>query len=189
MSKNALFINLIGGPGTGKSTIASAIFSELKWNGIDCEIVSEYAKQLVWEQSFQKMKNQIYIFGKQHNKMWALKEQVDIVVTDAPILLGLYYSGGENPALEQLVESEHHKFNNLNVFLKRKKGYNPNGRTQTEEQAKAIDKKLKEILISKKIDFVEVTAEKKSVELIVKLIKEKLNGKKRSTKKIKTVRR
>lgn len=42
-------INLIGSPGTGKSTIAAELFARMKWLGFDVELVSEYAKELVWE--------------------------------------------------------------------------------------------------------------------------------------------
>ena len=34
-------INLIGAPGTGKSTLASELFALMKWQGYDVEIVSE----------------------------------------------------------------------------------------------------------------------------------------------------
>ena len=40
-------LNLYGGPGVGKSTGAAYIFSMLKLAGINCELVREYAKELV----------------------------------------------------------------------------------------------------------------------------------------------
>ena len=39
-----LVINLIGGPGCGKSTIAAELFSRLKKMGVTCELVTEYIK-------------------------------------------------------------------------------------------------------------------------------------------------
>ena len=42
-----IVINLIGSPGTGKSTLASELFSKMKWKGHDVELVSEYAKESV----------------------------------------------------------------------------------------------------------------------------------------------
>jgi len=57
-----IHINLWAGPGTGKSTMAASIFAELKWNKIDCELVSEYAKQIVWEESYTKLNNQNWLF-------------------------------------------------------------------------------------------------------------------------------
>ncbi len=63
--KSALIVNLFGGPGAGKSTMAAGLFSELKWRGINCELATEYAKEKVWEESYAIFENQIYIFGKQ----------------------------------------------------------------------------------------------------------------------------
>lgn len=47
--KKTIVINLIGDPGSGKSTIASGIFYNLKKNGIDCEMALEFAKDKVWD--------------------------------------------------------------------------------------------------------------------------------------------
>lgn len=41
-----LVINFFGGPGCGKSTMASRLFSELKSKGVKCEYVTEYAKDV-----------------------------------------------------------------------------------------------------------------------------------------------
>ena len=56
--KKTIFVNLFGGPSTGKSTLCASIFSELKIKGVDCEMALEYVKDLVWEESFEKIKNQ-----------------------------------------------------------------------------------------------------------------------------------
>ena len=42
-----IIINLIGAPCAGKSTLAALVFSKLKMNNISCEIVTEFAKDLV----------------------------------------------------------------------------------------------------------------------------------------------
>lgn len=48
-NKNTLIVNLVAGPGTGKSTTMAGVFYKLKSLGIDCEMVTEFAKELVWE--------------------------------------------------------------------------------------------------------------------------------------------
>ena len=60
-------VNLFGPSGVGKSSGAAYIFSQLKMNGISCELVPEYAKDKVWENNEEifKPENQVYIFGKQ----------------------------------------------------------------------------------------------------------------------------
>lgn len=156
--KNTLVINLLGGPGSAKSTTAALIFYKLKCLGIDAELVNEYAKQLVWEQSFPKMKNQIYIFGKQHNKQWMLNGKVDVIITDSPLLLNVYYDFNQTKGLKDLILSEFHNFHNLNIMLNRVGDYNPNGRTQTEEQAKNVDTEIRELLKHENIDYHEGNA-------------------------------
>ena len=41
--------NLFGSPGTGKSTLAAYVFAKLKMLGINCELVTEFAKDKTWE--------------------------------------------------------------------------------------------------------------------------------------------
>lgn len=60
MRNKALIINLIGGPGSGKSTTAAGLFYKLKKLGYNCEMSLEFAKDKV-------MDDQIYIFGKQYH--------------------------------------------------------------------------------------------------------------------------
>ena len=48
--KKPFVINLFGAAGSGKSTAASYIFSQLKMRGIECELVQEFAKDLTWEE-------------------------------------------------------------------------------------------------------------------------------------------
>ena len=84
-------INLIGGPGVGKSTIASGLFSELKQRKVSCEYVSEYAKEVTWEQTHKLLENQIHVFSEQFRRQYRLLGQVDFVITDSPLLLNTVY--------------------------------------------------------------------------------------------------
>lgn len=59
-----IVINLWGGPGCGKSTTMARIFSELKVKGYNVEMVSEFAKDLVYEKRDETMKDELYIFAK-----------------------------------------------------------------------------------------------------------------------------
>jgi adenylate kinase family enzyme len=64
-----LVVNLFAGPGSGKSTFCASVFAKLKILGIDSEMSLEYAKDIVWEESYQKLDHQIYIFGKQLHRL------------------------------------------------------------------------------------------------------------------------
>jgi hypothetical protein len=170
-----IHINLWAGPGTGKSTMAAGIFAALKWNKIDCELISEYAKQIVWEESYTKLNNQIYLFGKQYSKHYNLEGKVKVVITDSPIPMGCVYDAGKTKYLKELVMSEFEKFENLNYFLIRKKDYNPNGRMQTLEEAIEKDHEIRKFMIDHNINCQEIDAVEESISLIVEDIKIKLN--------------
>lgn len=152
-------INYFAGPGTGKSTTATAVFSELKQLGVNCEYVSEYAKDATWERRGAKVfKAQEYIFGKQHFRMSRVAEEVDIIITDSPILLSIVYLKiyGDNfgmPSLVPTVKEAYRLYDNMDIFLERNKPYNPAGRNQTLEQAIEVDAITKGILHDTSSDY------------------------------------
>ena len=92
-----LVVNLFGAPGAGKSTGAAYIFSRLKLAGINAELVTEFAKDKVWEESKAVFQNQAYIFGKQYFRISRVQDKVDVVITDSPILLSPFYT--DDPVL------------------------------------------------------------------------------------------
>jgi hypothetical protein len=146
-------LNLVAGPGAGKSTTAAGVFSKLKLKGINCELSTEFAKDKVWEESLRVLEDQIYILGKQHHKLFRLKDKVDVIVTDSPLFLCSYYGNNHGIHFHKLVEQVYHSFNNVTVFIQRDKPYNPAGRTQTEEEAREIDRQLKSLMDSFGIEF------------------------------------
>jgi nicotinamide riboside kinase len=159
-------INLYGGPGTGKSTTAAALFSILKYRGVNCEYVQEYAKDKAWE--FGKnhagvpkvFQAQEYIFGKQHFRFRRCAEDVDIIVADSPLLLGLIYMPDDFPipSLRKAIREAYDMYDNLNVFLTRVKSYNPKGRFQTEDEAKGLDITIKKMLDNQGLSYLTVEA-------------------------------
>lgn len=165
--KKTLFVNLFGGPCVGKSVLCASIFSELKRRGIDCEMALEYVKDLVWEESFEKMKNQIYIFGKQQNRLFRLDGKVDVVITDSPLLNSVVYYKGNNPYFTETVMFEFKKLNSLNYYLVRNFEYIDNGRVQSLEQAKQIDRDYQELINYNNIKYTRLESDISNVEIIV----------------------
>lgn len=148
-----IVINLFGGPGSGKSTTCAGLFAKLKLAGVNCEMALEYAKDKVWEESYKTLNNQIYVFGKQLHKLFRLKDKVDVIITDSPILLSIYYDKTKNPYLKDLVLDQFNSFRNLNYFVVRDETYNPNGRIQTKQESENIDEALVYLLKENNIDY------------------------------------
>lgn len=168
--KKPLVVNMFGGPCTGKSTTAANIFSELKWRGVNCELVPEYAKDKVWERSFHVLENQIYVFAKQLHRIWRVKDQVDIVITDSPLLFSIIYDNNDNETFRTLVLEEFKKLNTLNFVIERNKPYYNIGRVHTEEESKQIDQEIIDLLENNGIQYNPIKGGPDGVEHIVDTI-------------------
>lgn len=157
MDKRTRVINLIGGPGSGKSTTAAGLFYALKTKGYDCEMVLEFAKDKVWEETVKTLDDQIYIFGKQYHKIWYLNNKVDYIITDSPLLLSSYYNQIESDYFNDFIIEQFNRFDNLTFFIKRNEDhYEQNGRLQNLNEVKEIDIKLRMLLENNDIDYYQI---------------------------------
>lgn len=168
--KKPYVINLFGGPGSGKSTGAAYIFSQLKMNNVNCELITEYAKDKTWEGNHVALGCQEYIFGKQSFRMMRCRDKVDVIITDSPLPLGIFYN--TNPVLdknfENTVMNVFNSYNNNNYFIKRIKPYNPIGRNQTEEESDEIGKRIRRFLDDRGIIYLEANGSPSAYDIIVK---------------------
>jgi len=177
--KKTLFVNLFASPGSGKSTTAAAVFSKLKLKGYDCELITEFAKDLVWEERFKTLSNQLYVSGKQGKKVSTLNGKVDIAITDSPILLSAYYNSVNKryniENFNNLMLEEFNKYNNLNFFIRfNKSDYNPNGRMQTSEESFRISYEIKAMMDKFELKYNYVDKNEESIDYIVDYIINKL---------------
>lgn len=173
-NKKPLVVNFFAGPGAGKSTMASAVFAQLKWIGLNCELVSEFAKDLVWEERERTLENQIYIFGEQHHRLSRLIGRVQVIITDSPLLLTPIYDSLRRDSLKQLAIDEFNTFNNLNIFLNRTKQYNPKGRVQSEKHANRLDEVIYEFLEKNHIPHVDVTGSADDLDIVKKIVLDRI---------------
>jgi len=164
----------MGGPGSGKSTTAAGIFHELKLKGYNCELVTEFAKHVVWRENFSTLKNQLYIYAKQHDRIFHLKDKVEVIITDSPTVMGLVYADFTkvSPSFEQLALDEFNREDciNLNIFINRVKPYNPKGRTQDEEAAREKDQDILNLLHRLNIPYVRIDGDENAVNSIVEMV-------------------
>lgn len=137
-----LVINLLGGPGAGKSTLAALLFGELRTRGASAELVAEFPKDLIWQGRHRDVSNQIMVLGEQWHRVERLAGKVDIVVTDSPTLLSAIYLPKSMPAeLGNVALWCHRMFPSLNVFVQRPPAarYENGGRLHDEAAALRYD--------------------------------------------------
>jgi len=156
-----LVVNLFGVPGAGKSTGAAYVFSKLKMAGVNAELVTEYAKDKVWDGGDAAFDNHAYIFGNQYYRLSRLEGKVDVVVTDSPIILSGFYNMNDDISeeLNSLTTKAFGLYNNYNVIIDRVKGYNPNGRLQTESESDDLKEEMEEFLSNRGIECTHFTGD------------------------------
>ena len=163
-----ILVNLYGAPGAGKSTGAAYIFSQLKMRGINAELVTEFAKDKVWEESKEVFNNQAYIFGKQYFRISRCADKVDVIITDSPLLLSTIYN--DNPILGEefnnVVRNVANSYDSINYYITRVKEYNPKGRFQSEEESDAIANRVKNMLDCEGVEYIEKPGSKASYDEI-----------------------
>ena len=156
--KKPIVVNLTGAPGAGKSTGAATIFAALKKAGVNAELVTEFAKDKTWEHNLMALGCQEYVFGKQSYRLRRCRDDVDVIVTDSPLPLGLIYNN--NPALDhnftQVVLNVFNTYENINFFINRVKPYNPKGRNQTAEESDKLSLEIKTLYNNLAIPYVEI---------------------------------
>jgi len=166
-------LNLFAGPGTGKSTTCAALFAELKYRGCNTEMILEYAKDAAWEKRGPKVfRAQEYIFGKQHFRLARVVDEVSFAITDSPLLLGLVYMPDDfqMPTLRQTIQEAYRSYENINIFLKRNKPYNPKGRNQDEGEAKELDEKILKMLQDLNLEYTVLDFGRENVEQIIEIM-------------------
>lgn len=152
-----LLINLLGGPASGKSLVSAELFQELKKRHIETELVSEFAKECVLEGNMNALKNQIFLFGSQLYRQECAYNVAEVTITDSPLLLNCVYNPDYSTFLIDLIFEQHNKFNNFNILLCRgdKHEHSMAGRIHSLTESIQIDKRIRHVLDSGDIPFIE----------------------------------
>lgn len=148
-------INIYGGPGIGKSTVAALLFAELKLRGLHAEIVTEYAKELVYEgidltKSNQTLQDRILL--EQLRRELVFENSVEFLVCDSPILLNAFYNGSKKA--QELAKDSISSKDDLHIILERGfEKFETKGRSHDEKQSKDIDDKMETYLKEHKVKY------------------------------------
>lgn len=172
-------INLFGGPSSGKSTTAAGIFYFMKLKGLSVELVTEYAKDLVYDGTLELMLDrQEVIFAEQSQRLHRLRGKVDYAIVDSPLLLSYVYpelnqeQKGVVPwpaltAFKNLVIQIVRTYDNTNFFIHRPETFEEEGRAHDLKQSQAIDERILGALRLNQFPFTEIKADHDTVDKII----------------------
>tara|TARA_B100000683_G_scaffold127101_1_gene124709 strand:- start:3469 stop:4002 length:534 start_codon:yes stop_codon:yes gene_type:complete len=173
-------VNLFGGPGIGKSSIAAGIFYKLKKKHISCNNPYEFPKILAWDKNIPAIKDQLYVCANQHRGIAQSYGKVDFIIIDSPILFSTiyhrYYTKGYpaefyGDSFHQMVIDLHRKYDNLNILLERAEGqHNEEERFQDMKQSLEIDALCKNVLEKINEPYHTIKVGKNTVKDILKLL-------------------
>jgi deoxyadenosine/deoxycytidine kinase len=174
-------INIFGGPGIGKSSIAAGVTYKLKKNHINCDQPYEFPKLLAWDDNHSAIQDQLYVLANQHRGIVKSYGKVDYIVLDSPILLSLtyrnYYKGTEYPSslygesFDKMVLDTFNQYDNINIVLDRADGvHNNDERYQNLEESKELDGVIENSLIENNIPFHKIKVDDDTVDNIIELI-------------------
>lgn len=145
-------INFFGAPNSGKSVQASKTFVDFKNLGLQCELVTEYIKQWAWQNRPIGPYDQLYVVVNQMHRETILLNKVEYIITDSPVILGVFYDEFYNngyqlarPSILQYLKLlEYNNVKSINYWLEYQGGYEPQGgRYHNQEDSKKINEKMK----------------------------------------------
>src|SRR5210317_373958 len=181
MDKRTIIINLFGGPGSGKSTVASGLFYTFKSKGITCDNPYEFPKQVAWEDNNSQITDQLYILANQHRGIVRSYGKVNYIILDSPLLLSSVYKTGytgEYPAkfyndtFDKMVLELFNSYENINIFLDRAdRQFQQEGRFQSQTESLEYDEKIKKVLEDNDIPYHNVKVGDNELRRIIEVIR------------------
>jgi hypothetical protein len=172
----ARIVNFFAGPGVGKSMTAAALFAELKYQGHNTELISEFAKEAAWEgRGASFFDAQTYIAGVQGYKIDSVIGKVDFAITDSPMLQNLVYIPENYPApsLRNVLREHHDAVESINILLQRTMPYDPRGRYQDANQAEDVAERVYNMLIDQGIIFTLLETSRKTPFEVIEIMKDR----------------
>src|SRR5882724_3143811 len=135
-------INLWGGPGAGKSTMAAFLYAELKVLGYNVEFSQENFKPWVYQGRNANGYDDLLLFAQQlHAEEVYLRNGVDFVVVDCPPLMCCVYNKTRVACHADLVKiaiGYEENYKSINIFRERQNEYQEHGRIQSSDEAHTI---------------------------------------------------
>lgn len=153
-------INIVGGPGCGKSLFTAAIVLYLSLHHRTVELIPDFAKSLVWQKDYEALRNQYHIAQRQYNMMALLDGQVQFLINECSLPQLMFYNEHYADNICDVAKTREHmlawykQFNNVNILIDRAdQAYVHTGRFQSEEQAREVDRGLRAVLAQHGMHF------------------------------------
>lgn len=167
ISDNTVVLNLIAGPGAGKSTTAAELFAQLKKAGMAVELLTEPIKKHIYEDHRNILAHQIALFGEQLYQLDCLNGKVDCIIQDGSLLLNAVYDQSNNQLFKALVIQEYHRFRNLDFYINRGDiPFQQDGRIHTYEQSLELDKKIIDVYSFAGAQYIDVNSATATEEIL-----------------------
>lgn len=174
-----IVLNIYGSSGSGKSTIATGVYSKLKARRLSVGLATEFLMDLVLDQSIATA-DIPYVIGCQWHRLLR-NSRCNLCITDSPLpQLGIIHKGIPEEFLDFacLLDSKHPT---INWVLKRKFPlWHPSGRPmdRLEKERKEMDCKIVEMLQSRGFLYKEIESNENAIQIIAndaeqRIIKEK----------------
>jgi hypothetical protein len=144
---NTLLVNLFGAPCSGKSVKMMQLAVHAKLQRVFCEISAEVAKEYVVPKIPITRDVQLQLSMEQARRLNCFVGHAAVVVTDAPIMIGAFYSryrnlhfpGDLEKVFPDLAASVHINAQQIvNVYIWRDHPYDESGRLESECEDQAI---------------------------------------------------
>lgn len=153
---NLKVVNILGEPGSGKSTTTAGLTAQLAIKGYQVELVQEAAKDFVWEASKNEnneiippyiLSDQLFLFSEQNRRIERLRYKREYAIVECPLLMSLIYkSDNYYKSFDDLVLEVYSSYNNINILLERNHSYDKVGRIQSEEETNMVRNRIMNVL-------------------------------------------
>lgn len=179
----AVLVNIFGGPGVGKTTIAAEVFIELSKWGKTVHLMQEKSKVDAWLKKPPTLEDQVRYLAETYDEQAKLLRngRPEVILSDSPVaLVGIYtdLNGGLMGNATHLAKSimtialgDHSK--ELPFLLERMGEYVEDGRFQSEVDAKRLDRDIAFAVYWHYATYYKITV-RNAVDTIVKMTLEEL---------------
>lgn len=145
-TKKLKVVNLYGPPSSGKTTLAAIVFARMKQAGMSVSLVTEFAREMIYEGRTRMLVEQPIVLGEQFRRLKIIEGHSEWAVTDSPIRLSMIY--GEkyhNPEWMYNLSLMDNQFENYGFLLNTIYESEDYGRIHTAKESIKILDKLSEI--------------------------------------------